>query len=652
VRRILCAVLVAVATFHFGNSFAVASLEYSAIAAAAPKPLPPKSIASREELEAFIDGFIGGRLSQGPTAGAVVAVIKDGGVFFSKGYGYEDVEKRVPVDPAQTLFRPGSVSKLFTWTAIMQLVEQGKINLDTDVNQYLKDLKVPATFAQPITLRNIMTHTTGFEDGAVGYLFAASDKDLIPLREFLAKHMPTRVRPPTQDFSNGGVNASYSNYATALAGHIVENISGLSFDEYIEQNIFKPLNMTHSTFREPLSAPLAAHMSGGYEFENGEFTKKGFEFIHSVGPAGALSATAHDMAQFILAHLQGGAVGEARILKPETVALMHSRVMSPDPSLNGHALGFYETWINGRRVIGHGGDTLHFHSALSLLPEANVGLFVSVNTGGEGARLSVDLERAFYQHYFPAELPKLKVRQDAQERNKRYAGSYRTLRRSYTAWEKAFALTGDEKVTALPDGSLLAAVLGEKPVRWIEVGDGVFRAQDDDYFIAFKGNNGGSATNLVSYFAPISSARVGTLGSGMLHMIVGGICILLFVSIIISAIRKRREDRALPRNIRWARPVLALAGALFILFLVLVVLTFAGGLEQLIFKVPATLYVALTFPLLALIPTVAALYYLYVVWKSGAWRLSTRLYYSATTLATVLFLLILNYWNLLGYRFN
>ena len=203
--------------------------------------------------------------------------------------------------------------------------------------------------------------------------------------------------------------------------------------------------MERSTFGEPLPESLAPRMSGGYTFEAGAFKRHGFEFIHAAGPAGSLSSTAADMARFMLAHLQDGALGEARILKPETAQLMHTRTMSPDPALNGHALGFYETCINGRRVIGHGGDTGFFHSVLSLLPESGLGLFASVNTGGQGGRTSVELERAFFNHYFPAELPVVKPPADAAKRNARYAGSYRALRHSYTKFEKVFAALGERR---------------------------------------------------------------------------------------------------------------------------------------------------------------------------------------------------------------
>jgi CubicO group peptidase (beta-lactamase class C family) len=625
------------------------SLAYKANEAAA-KPLPAHGPTTVEEMEAFVDGFMSSQMKAGPVAGAAVIVVKDGQVFFQKGYGFADTEKSVPVDPAQTLFRPGSVSKLFTWTSVMQLVEQGKLDLDADVNTYLKDFQVAATWPQPVKLRNIMTHTAGFEDGAVGYLFASKVEDLLPLGKWVAAHEPTRVRPPTTDFSDG-TGASYSNWATALAGHIVETVSGQSFDDYVAQHIFQPLGMEHSTFSEPLPESLAPHMSGGYTFEAGTFKPHGFEFIHAAGPAGSLSSTVTDMARFMLAHLQDGTLGDAHILKPETAQLMHSRVMSPDPALNGHALGFYETYINGHRIIGHGGDTQYFHSVLSLMPETGIGLFATVNTGGQGGRTSVDLERAFFKHYYPAELPAVKPPADAAKRNARYAGSYRTLRHSYTKFEKVFSAFGDETVTAMPDGTLLMGDLFGKPDRWVEVGDGVFRSQTRDAFAAFKGNDGGLATSLVGMFPPIVSSRISWYETGKLHGFIVAIGVLLFITILVSAIRQRKPDRELGQ-LRWARPTLALSGALLLLFLVVIGMILAGGFEGLIYKIPTSLYVALTLPLLAVPLALLAAWFTVRVWSAGTWTLGARVHYSLAAVAVLAFLLILNYWNLLGYRFG
>jgi CubicO group peptidase (beta-lactamase class C family) len=640
----VCAALLAIQVCSAG------SIEHRPIQSAWPHPLPVAGPTTPAEMESFIDGFMVLQLRAAPAAGVTVAVVKDGQLFFAKGYGYADPDKGIPVDPDKTLFRPGSISKTFTWTAVMQLVEQGKLDLDTDVNSYLRDFKLPATFAAPVTLRNLMTHTPGFEDGGVGYLFKASAEELVPLDQFLRAHIPARVRPPTTDFSSG-TNASYSNWGTALAGRLVEIVSGQPFDDYIEAHIFAPLGMTRSTFREPVPQALASDVSGGFEFEGGRFERKGFEYIHSVGPAGSLSSTATDMAKFMIAHLQGGANTQGRILKPETEQLMQTRTLSPDPALNGSLLGFYETWINGRRVIGHGGDTSHFHSEMGLLPEANLGLFVSVNTGGEAALTAVRLQRAFFEHYFPAELPKVSPPADASTRNERYAGTYRVLRHSYSKFEKAFSIGGDDKVEPMPDGTLLMTdSWDDKPARWVEVGDGVFRRLDMDNFVAFKDVNDGHAHALVGHFSPIAAARIAWYESSTLHEWVLGLCAIIFVVTIINALRNRRANRADTTGLRWARPTLALAAALLLAFLCSVLFVLAGGFEALIYHIPTSVYVALTFPLLALPAVAASLYFAFKAWASGEWKLRQRLSYTATTLAAVAFLLVLNYWNLLGYR--
>ncbi|HEX2244245.1 MAG TPA: serine hydrolase domain-containing protein, partial [Gammaproteobacteria bacterium] len=214
------------------------------------------------ELEAFLDKLLGREMEKHHIAGAAVSVVKDGELFFAKGYGEADVEKGIPVDPEQTIFHVGSVGKLFTWTAVMQLAEQGKLDLDADINTYL-DFRIPDTYPQPITLKHLMTHTAGFEDRYFERL-ASDPNDLLPPREWLVSHMPARVRPP-------GDIAAYSSYGTALAGYIVARVSGEPYDQYIQEHILNPLGMTHTTAQSPMPPDLRAHASLGYTYEDGDF---------------------------------------------------------------------------------------------------------------------------------------------------------------------------------------------------------------------------------------------------------------------------------------------------------------------------------------------------------------------------------------------
>jgi len=419
---------------------------------------------TRTDVEAWLDGFMPFALERGNIPGAVVVVVKDGEVLVQKGFGYADVEKQEPVDPEQTLFRPGSVSKLFTWTAVMQQVERGKFDLDADINQYL-DFKIPpGPGGEPITLRNIMTHTPGFEE-AVKELITENPDRLIPLGEAVKRWTPNRI-------FKAGTMPAYSNYATALAGYMLERASGLTFDDYLDQNIFQPLGMANSSFRQPLPKALESAMSKGYDPDSGK--PKGYELI-SLAPAGSLASTGSDMARFMIAHLQNGAFGDQRILAEETAKQMHGTPLTIIPGLNRMVLGFYESNTNGRRVIAHGGDTQYFHSDLQLYIDDGVGYFISVNSAGkEGA--SGPLRAAFFRQFSDRYLPGPdftgKVdKATAKEHAQAIAGTYLFARRAESSLISVLNFVQPIKVVVNEDGSIsmpLLRGLNGKPVKWHE----------------------------------------------------------------------------------------------------------------------------------------------------------------------------------------
>ena len=421
-----------------------------------------------QDAQAWLDGLMPTALRTARAPGAVVAIVKDGQVLFEKGYGVSDEKRGTPVDPQRTLFRPGSTSKLFTWTAVMQLVEQGKLDLDVDVNKYL-DFQVPPLDGQPITLRQIMTHRTGFEERIKDLV--AFDIPETPLTEVLSGNMPARIYP-------AGTTSAYSNYATGLAGHIVERVSGMPFNDYIERNVFGPLGMKHSTFRQPLPDALKADMSTGYE-EAGK-PGKGFEVVN-IPPAGSLSSTGEDMAHFMIAHLADGHYGDAQILKPETARMMHTTITRPFPDLNGMALGFYQDNINGHRVIAHGGDLNYFHSDLFLFLDDHVGMFISVNALGKeglGEGIRDDVFHEFADRYFPKADPVLPLDEaTAKAHAQVIAGRYQTTRRGETTFLSLINMISPTTIAANPDGSITTKLLlnpqtfvETRPYLWHQVG--------------------------------------------------------------------------------------------------------------------------------------------------------------------------------------
>jgi len=395
------------------------------------------------DLEPFLDGLMPAQLERENIAGAVVSVVKDGKLLFAKGYGYSDMEKRLPVTADATLFRPGSISKLFTWTSVMQLVEQGKLDLDKDVNGYI-DFQIPPAYGKPITLRDIMTHTAGLEETARD-LFVADAQHLTPLDQYLKQHLPQRIFPPF-------VVPAYSNYATTLAGYIVQRVSGKPFEQYVADNIYVPLDMKRTTFFQPLPAELEALMSRGYSKASEK--AKPFEFVEAF-PAGSVSTTARDMANFMIAHLQDGKFGDKQILRPETAKLMHARTFGSDDRLNGMALGFYEESRNGQRIIGHGGDTEYFHSDLHLILAQNVGLFVSYNSAGRGevSGRGILLDK-FLDRYFPHDPPAAAKIENAKADAAAIAGLYKSSRRFESSFLSLLTLLGEAKVVANADGTI------------------------------------------------------------------------------------------------------------------------------------------------------------------------------------------------------
>ena len=440
-------------------------------APATPAAAQPTSAAplTADDVTAWLDGFMPYALQRGNIAGAVVVVVKDGQPLVEKGYGVSDVKTRRPVDPQTTLFRPGSVSKLFTWTAVMQLVQAGKINLDADINTYL-DFKIPPAFGKPITMRDLMTHSPGFSDAAKN-LITADPKKNMTLEAAVKSATPARIFPP-------GTTPAYSNYGAALAGYIVQRLSGEPFADYVAHHILLPLGMTHSTFDLPLPKGWEANMSKGYQDASGPAHP--FEFV-AASPAGALSASGADMGKFMIAQLADGAYPGGAILDAKTAELMHSPQFQPVPNLPAMDLGFYQEPGNGHRVIGHAGDTAWFHSDLHLFLDDHVGLYISMNSlGAQGAAefVRAALLRGFTDRYFPAPPQTLPTWKDAVRDARTLSGAYIFTRRSDSGWLRLFYVVGQNKVASDKAGIVTVSTfrgVDGQPKHWREIGPFLWR---------------------------------------------------------------------------------------------------------------------------------------------------------------------------------
>ncbi len=409
-------------------------------------------------LEDFVDGVMAQQIASHEVAGATISVVHRGKLLFARGYGFADVDAGVPVDADRTLFRPGSVSKLFTWTALMQQVEQGRIDLDEDVNRYI-DFTIPPFEGKPILVRHLMSHSPGMSD--VSGISVQTVEELTPYDEWIKTHIPERVWAP-------GTEIAYSNYGVALAGYIVERVSGGPFADYVEKHIFTPLGMTSTTFREPLPAALEPRMAKGYDLKDGRLVSESFELFSNIMPAGSGTSSATDMARFMMALLNEGRLGGARILDPESVRLLMSDSMANAPGFPGMAHGFFVARKTGPRLVGHGGNTGDFHSNLILAPEADFGFFVSVTGGDKSYAGRTDLTNAIIGRVFPEEpAPRAGA---AESETASLAGSYRVNRRNYSRDPRP---EYDITVAAAGDGALLVTNQGETTY-WERIGPNTY----------------------------------------------------------------------------------------------------------------------------------------------------------------------------------
>ena len=337
------------------------------------------------DLESYMDGLIGGLMKAEHVAGVTVAIVAGNQVVLSKGYGLANVQEGLPVSADKTRFQIASITKLFTWTAVMQLVEQGTLDLHTDIQEYLPELKIPKTYGEPITMAHLMAHTAGFEDRPIG-LFESRQVSLL---NALKENLPERIYPPGEFFA-------YSNHGSAIAGLVVENLSGLTWEEYVEQNILTPLGMTETRTQQPYREEIDANMSRGYRYARGQYIPQSYAYC-PIAPAAAITTTADDMTRFMLAHLNKGQLSGVPILKPATIELMHSDLHRNHPRTTPCAHGFFVYEQNPTKSIGHNGGMLSFRSNLRLYPDRNMGIFVAQNTSS--SRMVYQITDAFFDRY-------------------------------------------------------------------------------------------------------------------------------------------------------------------------------------------------------------------------------------------------------------
>lgn len=597
------------------------------------------------QVESFVDGLVLPQLEKKHIPSGVVTLLKDGKIIFSKGYGYQNVEKEIPVVPEKTLFRPGSISKLFTWVSVMQQVENGNIDLDADVNQYLKTFQIANTWpGQPVTMRHIMSHTAGFEDGGLGYLIINDPERILPLSESLSRYVPERVNPP-------GKHTAYSNWGTALAGLIVSNVTGVEFNDYIRRNIFDVLEMDSSTFIEPLPQDLADNMAKSYGWARGKYFEKPPEIIANFGPAGSLAATSHDMVKFAKAIIGLGEYTNShgkkvRILEQDTAQLMLSPLHSQDQRTRGMAYGFLEYEYINRGVIGHDGATPVFLSHFGLSLDENLMLFTSFSGPGALSVHSV-FKDAFYGYFYPETIEPVEPPSDFSSRASIYEGTYQPWRSSFSKIEAINGAFQSVNVLATKENTLL---IGQK--RFVEIDKHLFREVESNKRIVFLENESGDITGYINDGQlPVKQFYKAELHRTLSFTLMIFVpAILMYIFVIIRHVYQRKRLSNLPtkeKRVHQSSLIVAAANLLFVTVLTLSILTN----PDIVYQVPLSLEFSFIFPILALIATAYLVFQTIVALSKRFGSIGSRLRLIVLCAFSVMMVWLYSFWNLLGFNY-
>lgn len=617
---------------------------------AAVKPVPTPHVLEKADLEAFFDGLVPLQMERSDVAGAAVLVMKDGQTLLKKGYGYADWKKKTPVDPDTAMFRLASISKTFTWVSVMQLAEQGKLDIDADVNTYL-DFKIAPAFGKPISLRNLMTHTGGFEEVLHNILITDPTR-ANSLRDFLIYNQPHRIYPP-------GEIPAYSNYGVGLAGYVVQRVSGEPFEQYVANHIFTPLGMKHSSFNEPLTALLAPFASDGYRNDT-EKPAIGFE-IFQPAPAGGVSSTAGDMGRYATALLNGGELDGQRILKTETRDLMWTKQFDASPELPPICMGFYETWRNNLHFIGHDGDLIAFHSMFLMEPKQKLVLFVSYNSAGSAQKNRAELLDGFADRYYPAYTAPLFQNTPAAQL-KDIAGSYQSSRRADST-KLALGNPFSQTVAKVDKDGVLtldsAKDLRGHTRKWKPIGQDLWQAEGDQARIFAIRDSSGKITRLAVNFAGIQEQRVpwyelkNFVAAGL------GISVCIVVLVVLASLVRlfrrlffRRRPRFSPQpGTVWISFGPRLAAFLWVVVAICMVLLLKALQDESLPQFPVIeryFYLITGFSILAAIVSIPALLAGVRIWMRSDVRTISRVKFLLVALACVFLTWYSIHWNLIG----
>ena len=613
----------------------------------AQQPVPEMNAAA---VTAFADGQMPAAMRAGKIPGAVLVVVRGNQVVFQKGYGFANLEKREPVSTSNTLFRVASISKILTAAAVLQLVQAHRLSLHRNVNCYLAGFHITPAFGAPITLFDLLTHSSGFDVCQWDYA-ARTVAQKLSLRNYLVQFQPFRVRRP-------GVFSGYDNYGYALAGYLVQKVSGMPFNQYVEAQLFEPLNMDHSSFSP--DPALRKKLATGYWRDTDAVRPCGPDHVN-ITPAAGLCSTAGDMSRFLVALLADQRPDGSRAFSASVMRGLEMQQFAFNPEVPGRCFGFDEVMLDGRCVLRQTGQWPGFNSLLLLFPQQHCGWFIAYNLCDQ-LHLGWQISRSFAEQFLP---PK-RVVTGAQplplptpDELRPFCGSYLSVR--FPQDSPDLGVPRGLAVTRGPAGQL---EIGGRPFR--KVGPLVFeqivQGGISGHRVAFRLGQDGRVADLITDGGAFRKVLWSETGGGRQRLL--GIATVVFLSVvvlwpIVLIIRfigaqtvqeppRSIADRRWVRFSRIARGMAFAACVLALWFEVSLALTeLRLGPFADFYGLPASIRSVLGVMPLLVVLTLVLIVFAVVAWRYQFWSLAGRLHYSLIPAALALFLYVFHCQHLL-----
>lgn len=594
---------------------------------------PRSTSVQSDDLAAVVRQTLEQSLREYDADGATVAVCDDGHTILTEGFGHAYRNPDAPVDPATTLFRIGSVSKVFPFVAAMRLIDEGRVDPRTPVQDALESVSVPDADAydEPVTLAHLATHTAGFEERAAGQ-FRRSKEDLRSLPQVLRTNDPERIHPP-------GELPLYTNYNAGLAGQLVADVHGTAFASAIQQLVFDPLGMSASTFD-----PLPEALVGGRSDAADEIT-----WFSEMTPASGMSATATDMARFIRAMVGDGSLDGSRVLSPEAVSELHQQWYTPHDRLAGAAFGLERQQRNGTLIVSHQGGVPDFQTDLRLLPTEGLGLFVSVH-GDEANEVQRAVTNAFLDHVAPVSEPT--PTGETPTRGDQLTGTYRpAVVTDAASFEKPLLATRPPLTARIDDTGEVVTEHRGTIHRWVEVSPLVFRRIDGEDTLVFRESSDGTF-HFFRASAPLDTFEsVPWYGQtdvhGQLALGAGLVTLSGAVGWPLAALwRYYRGGSGTPETVmrsRWA------AGGSMLAFIVFLAIGLFGISQYWLYARPSWFELLFALPIVGAILSLGAAVLVVQSWRQDQGSLLARIHTTAVIVGLLVLSGVLWYWNLLHF---